>query len=122
FSRTYIAPAMSAAAGVDPRLIQAVKDKDADSVRALLKQRVDVNATQGDGATALHWAAHRDDLAIADLLLRAGARANAADDLGATPLHVACTNRSGSMVEHLLKADANANATLLSGETAPMTC
>ena len=122
FSRTCIAPALSAAAADDPRLIQAVKNRDADAVRALLKQRVDVNATQGDGATALHWASHRDDLAIADLLIRAGARANIADDLGTTPLHVACTNRSGPMVERLLAADANANATLLNGETALMTC
>jgi ankyrin repeat protein len=122
FSRTYITPAMSAAAGVDPRLIQAVKNRDADSVRALLKQRIDVNATQGDGATALHWAAHRDDLVIADLLIRAGARASVADDLGTTPLHLACTNRSGAMVERLLSADANGNAALPSGETVLMTC
>src|SRR5439155_6791483 len=113
---------LTMAAATDLRLIQAVKNGDVDSVRALLKQRVDVNATQGDGATALHWAAQRDDVAIADLLIRAGARANVADDLGATPLHVACTNRSGSMVERLLGADADPNATLLSGETALMTC
>src|SRR5438128_1011862 len=113
---------VSAAGSTDLRLIQAVKNRDADSVRALLKQRIDVNATQGDGATPLHWAAHRDDLVIADLLLRAGARANVADDVGTTPLHVACTNRSGTMVERLLSADANANATLPSGETALMTC
>jgi len=112
---------LTMAAATDPRLIQAVKNRDVDSVRALLKQRVDVNATQGDGATALHWAAQRDDVAIADLLIRAAARANVADDLGATPLHVACTNRSGSMVERLLGADADPNATLLSGETALMT-
>jgi ankyrin repeat protein len=121
FSRAFIASTDGAAA-IDPRLIQAVKNRDADSVRALLKQRVDVNATQGDGATPLHWAAHRDDLVIADLLIRAGARANVADDVGMTPLHVACTNRGGAMVERLLSADANANATLPSGETALMTC
>jgi ankyrin len=107
---------------MDTRLIQAVKNTDVETVRRLLIERVDVNAPQGDGATALHWAAHRDDLAIADLLIRAGARANAADDVGTTPLHVACTNRSGAMVERLLAAAANANATLPSGETVLMTC
>ena len=71
-------------------------------MRALIKQRVDVNAPQGDGATALHWAAHVDDLAIADLLIRAGARAAVANENGFTPLHLACTNRSGAMVERLL--------------------
>jgi ankyrin repeat protein len=119
------AASLGAAPATDLRLIQAVKNRDAGSVRALLKQgapAVDVNATQGDGATALHWAAHRDDLAIADLLLRAGARANAANDLGATPLHLACTNRSAKMVERLLAAGARAGAALLNGETVLMTC
>ena len=110
------------AAERDTRLIQAVKNRDADSVRVLLKQHIDVNATQGDGATALHWAAHRDDLTIADLLIRAGARASAADDLGTTPLHLACTNRSAAMVERLLAAGANATAALPNGETVLMTC
>src|SRR3954463_12120292 len=87
----------AAAAPTDLRLIEAVKNRNVESVRVLLKQRVDPNASQGDGATALHWAAHRDDLGIADLLIRSGARADAADDLGTTPLHLACTNRSAAM-------------------------
>ncbi len=114
-----------AAAPTDLRLIQAVKDRNIESVRQLLNQRtgrIDVNAPQGDGATALHWAAHRDDLAIANLLIRSGARANVANDLGTTPLHLACTNRSAPMVERLLAAGANANAALLNGETVLMTC
>jgi uncharacterized protein len=116
------ASGVGAAATVDLRLIQAVKNRDVESVRSLLKQRIDVNAPQGDGATALHWAAHRDDLGIAGLLIRAGARANAANDLGATPLHLACTNRSAPMVELLLGAGADARAALANGETALMTC
>src|SRR5207249_441342 len=64
------------AAANDVRLIQAIKARDAAAVRALIKSRVDVNATQGDGATALHWAVHYDDLATVDLLLRAGSRVN----------------------------------------------
>ena len=104
------------------RLVEAVRAKDVASVRALLEQRADVNAPQGDGATALHWAAHVDDLVIADLLIRAGARPGAANDVGATPLHLACTNRSAPMVERLLAAGADANATLLNGETVLMTC
>src|ERR1700752_559433 len=67
------------AAGADVRLIKAVRGKDVAAVRALIKQRVDVNAPQGDGATALHWAAHVDDLTIADVLIRAGARAAVAN-------------------------------------------
>lgn len=109
-------------ASADLRLIQAVKGQDEAAVRALLKQRVDVNAQQGDGATALHWAAQYDNAALADLLLRAGARADTANDLGATALHIACGNGSPAMVGRLLAARANANAKLLNGEAVLMTC
>jgi uncharacterized protein len=116
---------VGAASSGDQRLIEAVKNRDLESVRALLKEHpagLDVNATQGDGSTALHWAAHRDDAVVADLLIRAGAHANVANDLGVTPLHLACTNRSGPMVERLLAASANPRAALPNGETVLMTC
>jgi ankyrin repeat protein len=80
-----------------------------------------VNATEGDGSTALHWAAHWDDLAIADLLIRAGANVNKATDLGVTPLALACTNRSAAMVDRLLAAGADANAVTMMGESVLMT-
>ena len=97
-------------AAPDTRLIDAVRRIDPTAVRRLLEQNVDVNATQPDGATALHWAAHRNDLAIADLLLRAGAKVDAADEGGVTPLGLAALNASPAMVERLLKAGANPNA------------
>jgi uncharacterized protein len=97
-------------AGSDTRLIDAVRRVDPAAVQRLLDQSVDVNATQPDGATALHWAAHRDELAIADLLIRAGAKVDAADEDGVTPLGLACLNASPAMVERLLKAGANPNA------------
>ena len=50
----------------DLRLVQAARDRDAASVRALLAEGADVNATQPDGTTALHWPAHWDDLDTAD--------------------------------------------------------
>jgi ankyrin repeat protein len=64
-------------------LIQAVRSGAIDRVRELLRTGVDVNGSQGDGATALHWAVHRSDLAATELLVRAGAdvnRANERDD------------------------------------------
>jgi uncharacterized protein len=114
--------AVNLAAAGDLRLIDAVKSKNTDAVRVLLEQRVDVNAPQGDGATALQWAVHLDDLTTADLLIHAGARVNAANDTGVTPLFLACTNRNAAMVEKLLTAGANPNAALLNGETVLMTC
>ena len=101
-------------------LIDAVKNVDREAVRSLLKQGANVNATQADGATALHWASYRDDLESADLLIRSGANVNARNDLGATPLWAACQNGSESMVRRLLTAGANPNAALLLGETPVM--
>jgi ankyrin repeat protein len=117
-----VASAAGLASSPDLRLIQAVKDNDLDSVSRLLKEHVDVNARYGDGATALAWAAYRDSLPIADLLIRSGASVDAANDDRATPLHLACTNRSGAMVQRLVAAGANVNAKLSNGETVLMTC
>jgi uncharacterized protein len=114
--------AVGLAATNDSRLIDAVKNKNSALVAALLKERADVNATGGDGSTALHWAVHLDDLKTADLLIRAGARVNLANDLGVTPLYLACTNRNSGMVERLLAGGANPNAALLDGETVLMNC
>src|SRR4051794_12779769 len=86
----------------DLRLVDAVEQQNTAAVRSLLKQKGDVNLTQPDGATALHWAIHWDDLETTDLLLRAGANANAANDLGVTPLFMACSSGSAALVDRLL--------------------
>jgi len=114
--------AIALAAADDLRLIDAVRDGGAERVRALLAERVNVNAAQADGATALHWAVHLDNLSLVDALIRAGARTDVADDTGATPLYLACENRNADAVAKLLAAGANPNAALLSGETVLMTC
>ena len=102
-------------------LIDAAKNADHDAVGRLLQQgKVDVNATEPDGTTALHWASYRDDGESADLLIRAGAKVNAANDLGATPLWTASVNGSPAMVRRLLAAGADPNAKLLRGETPVM--
>jgi len=109
-----------AAAGERPSVIDAAKHGDRDALRALVQKKADVNAPEGDGTTALHWASYRDDLESADLLLRAGAKVDAANDLGATPLWTASQNGSAAMVAKLLAAGANPNAALLAGETPVM--
>ena len=98
-------------------LINAARNADREAVRRLLQEKVDANASEADGTTALHWASYRDDGESADLLIRAGANVNAANDLGATPLWTASQNGSAAMVGRLLQAGANPNAALLLGET-----
>jgi ankyrin repeat protein len=103
-----------------PPIVDAARNTDKDAVRALLQKKVDVNAAEPDGTTAMHWASYRDDVDSADLLIRAGANVNAANDLGATPLWTASLNGSEAMVRRLLDAGANPNAALLAGETPVM--
>ncbi len=110
------------AAGAAPvRLIEAVKAADKAAIRELLQQRVDVNAAEPDGATALHWAARANDLQTAEVLIRAGANVKAANRYGVTPLYLACTNGNPALIEMLLKAGADPNTALPEGETALMT-
>src|SRR5215218_9989579 len=85
---------LAAAAAVPPTLDSPVADaamrRDTARVRVLIAQRADVNAPQGDGMTALHWAATHGDAREAQLLIRARAKVNATTRNGAyTPLHLA---------------------------------
>jgi ankyrin repeat protein len=92
-----------------------------DAVRSLLKQAADVNAAQGDGMTALHWAAMKDDADLVQTLLFAGANVRAATRIGSyTPLILAAKNGSGSVIAPLLKSGADANSATSNGTTALM--
>src|SRR5262245_43233624 len=104
-------------AGPDHRVADAVEARDLNAVRALMGQRVDVNGTQADGATGLHWAAHWDDLQTAKSLLAAGAAVDAINELGVSPLSIACTHSGVQMVDLLLAAGARSDLALPSGET-----
>jgi len=106
----------------DSRLIDAARQQDQTAVRALLGQKVDVNARSSDGSTALLWAAHWNDVETADLLLGKGADANIANDFRMTPLSESCINASPALVHSLLKAGANPNTPIGTGETPLMTC
>ncbi|HYR83121.1 MAG TPA: ankyrin repeat domain-containing protein [Terriglobia bacterium] len=110
-----------AAAGRDFRLVDAAMRSDRGAVHSLLQQKIDVNAAQPDGMTALHWAVRHDDLETAQSLIRAGAKATAPTRYGVTPLYLACVNGNAAMIEVLLRAGANPNATNAGGETALMT-
>jgi ankyrin repeat protein len=101
-------------------LVDAVEKKDSAAVRALLSDS-NLNATQADGMTALHWAARHDQTDTAKLLLAAGANPNAQNRYGVTPLSIACTNGNAAMITALLSAGADANAPLRGGETPLMT-
>ncbi|HXG90513.1 MAG TPA: ankyrin repeat domain-containing protein [Vicinamibacterales bacterium] len=102
----------------DSSVADAAMAKDPAAVRALLKQGSDVNASQGDGMTALHWAASHGDLELAQMLIYAGANLRASTRInGYTPLFLASREGNAPIVEMLLKAGADAKAVSATGST-----
>ena len=92
--------------------------RDLTAVRALLKTGADVNAAQGDGMTALHWAAMNADVEMTTMLLQAGANVRAQSRLGGyLPLHLAAQAGSAAVVDQLLVRGAPANQPTTTGAT-----
>ena len=107
----------SFALAADTPLIEAVRGGSAAAVRTLLDKGADPGARAPDGATALHWAAYLDDLAMAGLLIDAGADVAAKNRAGVTPLSLACAGAGAALVARLIEAGADPNERLPGGET-----
>ncbi|MEO8256305.1 MAG: ankyrin repeat domain-containing protein [Acidobacteriota bacterium] len=112
---------LEAAGGNTVRLIDAVKAGNRTAIRTLIAQRANVNSTEPDGMTALHYAVLGNDETVAQLLLKAGANVKAANRYGITPLKLAAENGNPTLTDLLLKAGADANAATPEGETVLMT-
>jgi len=112
--------AMLSAAAATP-VADAVMAGDVAAVRAMLKSGADVNGAQGDGMTALHWAAMKGQSEMAQMLVYAGANHAATTRLGAyTPLHLAAKSGSAAVVDLLVTAGANVKAVSTTGATTLM--
>ncbi len=97
----------------------AAKDRDAATMKKLIAQGADVNVPEGDGMTALHWAAEHGDSAMTSTLLRANANVKATTRIGSyTPLELASRSGSPAVVKALLAAGADPNRPDASGATA----
>ena len=75
----------------------------------------DINATQPDGMTALHWAVFHQQLAAVEQLLAVKADVNAKTRYDQTPLSIACTLNNERIVANLLKAGADVDHCLSGG-------
>jgi len=107
-------------AAADSPIADAASRGDREAVKALLKNAADVNAAQGDGMTALHWAAMNGDADLAQMLIVAGANVKATTRLGAyTPLYLASRHGHGQVIQALIKAGADIKAGTNNG-TSPL--
>ncbi|HIF05402.1 MAG TPA: hypothetical protein EYQ64_00155, partial [Gemmatimonadetes bacterium] len=111
----------AAALSAEGQIIDAARSGDVDALRSLLAEGADANTTQGDGMTALHWAAERGHSAVAELLLSAGADGEAQTRVGSyTPLHLASRSGYGPIVRTLLDAGADPDATTTNTGVTPL--
>ena len=100
------APDMSIYLSIQNGLIAAVKQH--------LAAGTDVNSTDEEGGTPLHYAASNARDEIVELLVAEGADVNAKKDDGVTPLHLA---NSKKIVELLIAKGADVNAKEDDGRT-----
>src|SRR5579862_4399310 len=105
----------------DSPVADAAMRGDTALVHSLIRQHADVNAAQGDGMTALHWAATHGDAIETRLLVSAGAHVDVLTRNGAyTPLILASKNGRAAAIKVLIKAGANVNARTTSGGATPL--
>jgi len=109
FLLLFFIPKLNANSKAD--LVGAAESQDWSEMEALLESQ-DVNGRHSDGATAIHWAVHWNNLEIVKLLINSGANVNAANDHGVTPLFLASENRNLAIANNLLAAGADASAFL----------
>jgi len=94
---------------------------DVEQVESLLHTGADVNAPQGDGMTALHWAAETGNAEMAEMLLYGGAHVGSVTRLGDyTPLHIASRGGRADVARVLVGSGANVHAVTSTGAATPL--
>ena len=101
-------------------LVDAAKAGDRAGALALIEKKADVNATEPDGTTALHWAVHHGDVELVRRLIRAGANVKAMNEFGATPMSEAAVLADPALLGALLEAGASVESPNADGQTALM--
>lgn len=86
-----------------------------------VNQRVELDAADSDGWTALHYAADKGHAAVAECLLKEGAGACARDANKRTPLHLAALGNHVDVVRVLLANGGSKTAKNVAGMT-PVDC
>jgi ankyrin repeat protein len=116
-----LAALVTAAGPPEAPIADAAQRGDLEAVRTLVRAGGDVNEAQGDGMTALHWAADRGDAELAGVLLFAGANPEAGTRIGRyTPLHLAARQARSEVALLLLESGANPMARTTNSGATPL--
>lgn len=106
--------------GNEQQLLQLASEGETASALALVGRNTDVNQSQSDGTTALHWAIYYSDEALVERLLARDADVTARNEYGATPLSQAAIIGNTNIIKMLLDAGAEADERGADDQTALM--
>ena len=95
--------------GKEQQLLQLASAGNMAGAMALLSSKTDVNQSQADGTTALHWAVYYSDVELVKRLIKQGADAKAKNEFGATPMSHAATAGNADVIQLLLEAGVKAD-------------
>jgi uncharacterized protein len=112
--------ALAVSAHAQSSLADRIQSGDRRAALEMIAAGANVNQTQPDGTTPLHWAVYKFDRELVQTLLRKGARANVLNRYGASALGEAVRVANMELVEMLLEAGADANVANDEGQTALM--
>lgn len=97
-------------AEMNEQLFQAVERGEADTVRNLIRDGVNLNAQDSEGRTGIMIATHNNDVETAKILLEAGADVNIQNDMKDNPFLYA--GAEGYLAILKLTIDAGADPTI----------
>ncbi len=100
-------PCLANAGAATATLVDAARQGDRAAVLMQIARKADLNQPSDDGSTALLWAAHNDDVELANALIAAGADPRKGNAFGATPMSEAAMGGDVAMLKALLDAGAD---------------
>ena len=103
--------------GNEQELLELSRSGETAAALDLIGRRTDVNVSEADGTTALHWAVYYQDYDLVRRLIRADANVHARNEYGSTPLQQAAISANAEILELLLDAGADANELGADGQT-----
>jgi ankyrin repeat protein len=106
--------------GNEDQLLQLASSGETTAALALIGSNTDVNRSQSDGTTALHWAVYYNDMALVEELIGRGADVTVRNEYDATPLSQAAITGNPQIIEALLQAGADVNERGADDQTALM--